>query len=504
MPSMNYLQFYLDRECVIVPGFGKTKKVRSGCGNWKLADTQRNLGMLKNNAKLLNGTGGLLVVDVDPKNGGSVEALRRRFPDLPATRMVRTVTPHPDGLGTHLIFTMPDDVRLNWRELGAGIDIPPAVMLPGSVVRCADGVDRTYELVDEIEPAPAPLGLLAIVDKGEDSGVPADVVSGPDADEAVAVLVSRFANARDGERNQVFTQVAPAVIRLKGAEGANMLRYAYSGDEDKWLEIALKGAMEKFAGAAGPTLAEPSKYFREALLRVEFRARYGKWDGAAGPTDRRVLLAIARICKHRQKMTTVASIRTLALVTGLEPKTVRSSSQRLIESGHVCVVGKDDDGSPEYAPTVPGLTTVVSKEESPLGDSLLDPLHVVWLGDGLGGRHSQVFDLVSVGIRSAKQIATAGGMGYSTARGVLTRLVGIGLLERHGTAYSVPNQVADTADRLSLELGGRAKHERLAARIQEERARPRGDASLDASDDGQDDELRRWHEEELMRQLGII
>jgi hypothetical protein len=107
MPAMKYLRFYLDRECVIVPGWGTTKTVRSGCDRWTVADTQRNPDMLQRNAKVLNGTGGLLILDVDPKNGGSLDALRRRFPDLPVTRTVQTVTPHPDGFGTHLIFTIP-------------------------------------------------------------------------------------------------------------------------------------------------------------------------------------------------------------------------------------------------------------------------------------------------------------------------------------------------------------------------------------------------------------
>lgn len=177
---MKYLQFYLDRDCVVVPGWGKTKRVRSGCDRWTLADTRWNLPMLKGNAKVVNGTGGLLVVDVDPKNGGSVEALRQRFPNLPKTRTVQTVTPHPDGFGTHLIFTIPDDVRIAHRQLGAGIDIPHSVMLPGSVVRCDDGVNRTYELVSEVEPAAAPLALIAAVDKGQDSGVAAEV--DPDSD----------------------------------------------------------------------------------------------------------------------------------------------------------------------------------------------------------------------------------------------------------------------------------------------------------------------------------
>ena len=91
---MKYLRFYLERNCVVMPGWGKTKNTRKGCGGWTLWHTKHNKDWLKKNAKVRNGTGGLLIVDVDPKNGGSVEALRQRFPDLPDTRTVNTVTQH--------------------------------------------------------------------------------------------------------------------------------------------------------------------------------------------------------------------------------------------------------------------------------------------------------------------------------------------------------------------------------------------------------------------------
>jgi hypothetical protein len=62
--------------------------------------------------------------------------------------------------------------------------------------------------------------------------------------------VAKFAAAGPGERNLTFLQVAPPVLRLMGVEGADMLRAAYTGDDDQWLETALKGAMEKYVGAA--------------------------------------------------------------------------------------------------------------------------------------------------------------------------------------------------------------------------------------------------------------
>ncbi|WP_326547806.1 bifunctional DNA primase/polymerase [Mycolicibacterium sp. ND9-15] len=515
MPAMKYLRFYLDRGCVVVPGYGKTKNTRKGCGGWTVEATRRNVSMLMRNAKVINGSGRLLIVDVDPKNGGSVDALRRRFPDLPETRTVRTSTPHPAGFGTHLLFTIPSDVRLSGRRLCPGIDIPHSVLLPGSVVTGADGVDRKYELTNDLEPAPAPLGLLAAVDKGEIVGLATEASTGDaddrdegrDDDDVVARLVERFGDAPGGSRNDVFTEVAPIVIRLKGAEGADMLMAAYLGEDESWIQSAVKSALEKYGDSAAPgSLIRRSKYVGEALLTAWQSGRFGTWRGRTGSTDRKVFLAVVQRCRDGQTMTTVASVRTLALLTGLEPKTVSAALERLVKSGRLCAVGTAEDGSQEYAPVVGEMTTVVSKEMTPPRESSVDPLHVVWTGDGLKGRHSQVFDLVSVGVRRASEIAKAGGMSLDAAREALAVLVDTGLLEREDRGYSLPSEIEGVADRLAVSRGAVARKARLAGRIEEERSRPRGDAP---PDEGpaiyEDDERRRREEEdELMRQLGIL
>lgn len=319
--------------------------------------------------------------------------------------------------------------------------------------------------------------------------------------------MGKFAGAGPGERNTVFLKVAPVVIRSRGAAGAAMPRAAYPGDDDAWLELALKNAVRKYAGSAAPNAVVPSKYTAEALRQVAQEARYGAWKGATGANDRKVLLGVVWMCQDRGTMTAVASVRTLALLTGLEPKTVGSAVKRLIDSGRLFVVGTDADRVPEYAPVVGELTTVVSKEESPLRGFLVDPLGDVWLADGLTGRHCHVFDLVDAGVCRTKQIATAGGMGNDTARDALKVLVDCGMLVKQGTVYAVPADVVEIAERLAVEGGGVEKQAKLTARIREERARPRGDAApaTDGADaDDTDDELRRWHEEELMRQSGLI
>jgi hypothetical protein len=466
--------------------------------------------MLMRNAKVINGSGRLLIVDVDPKNGGSVDALRRRFPDMPETRTVRTSTPHPAGFGTHLLFTIPGDVRLSGRGLGLGIDVPHSVLLPGSVVTGSDGADRKYELINDVEPAPAPLALVAAVDKGEIVGLSAEESTGNlDDDELVARLVDRFGDAPPGGRNHVFTEVAPIVIRLKGAEGAEMLLAAYLGDDEGWIKSAVTSALEKYGDSAAPgSLIRRSKYVSTALLTAWQSARFGTWTGRTGSTDRKVFLAVVHRCKASQVMTTVASVRTVALLTGLEPKTVSAALERLVKSGRLCVVSTAEDGSQEYAPIVGEMTTVISKEITPPRELSIDPLHVVWLGDGLTGRHSQVLDLVSVGVRRASEIGNAGGMSSDAARDALRVLVDAGMLERDGTVYSVPSDIDGIADGLAVSRGAVARKARLAERMEEERSRPRGDVSADdvPEETDEDDDARRRQEEELelMRQLGIL
>lgn len=506
MPPMKYLRFYLDRKCVVMPGFGKTKNTRKGCGSWTWWQTKDNIEWLKKNAKVRNGTGGLLIVDVDPKNGGSVELLRQRFPNLPETRTVHTVTQHPAGPGVHLIFTIPRDVVVATnRALGTGIDVPDAVMLPGSIYRGDDGVDRMYTLVNDVEPAPAPLALIAAVDRGQASDHQTPPLDPGNTDGIVGALLAKFAAAGAGERNAVFTEVALPVLRAKGDEGADLLRYAYSGDDDDEFERMLESAMQKAGMSASPMSRLRSRYVDEWFQAARRAVRYGQWSKAS---DRKVMFAVVSMCASMGGTTTPpASFRDLALATGIETKTVGAAVSRLIESGRLHVVRSAEDGPRDYTPIVGEMTTVISKGAVPLRGLLVDPLHDVWLSSGLTGRHSHVFDLVDVGHRKASQVAVAGGMGRDTARDALRTLVDVGLLEKEGTVYTVPMDVIDTADRVAVDLGGKVRRANLAARISEERARPRGDAQPVAEvihNEDESDRRRREEEEELMRQVGIL
>ncbi len=98
-------------------------------------------------------------------------------------------------------------------------------------------------------------------------------------------------------------------------------------------------------------------------------------------------------------------------------------------------------------------------------------------------------------------------MSPDAAREALRELVKAGMLERDGTVYNVPPDIEGIADRLAVSRGALARRTRLAERIAEERARPRGDMPPDDEQAvvDKDDERRRQEEDlELMRQMGVL
>ena len=59
-----------------------------------------------------NGTGGLLVVDIDAKNGGSLDLMAERFPGSTMTRTIQTVSPGEHGFGLQLVYSLPDGFKI--------------------------------------------------------------------------------------------------------------------------------------------------------------------------------------------------------------------------------------------------------------------------------------------------------------------------------------------------------------------------------------------------------
>ena len=97
---------------------------------------------------------GLLVIDIDPRHGGSLDALVTRF-GLGETAMVRT-----GGGGWHLYYAYMGLLKNSTGKLGEGID-----------VRCANGYvvappslhasGNYYAWANQLDPAPLPANMLA-------------------------------------------------------------------------------------------------------------------------------------------------------------------------------------------------------------------------------------------------------------------------------------------------------------------------------------------------------
>ncbi len=100
---------------------------------------------------------GIVVLDVDPKNGGDdgLVGLREEYGDLPATRTVAT-----GGDGSHFYFRHPGvEVRNSAQRVGLGLDVRGDggyVVAPPSLHASA----RNYEWLNDLEPAQLPDWLL--------------------------------------------------------------------------------------------------------------------------------------------------------------------------------------------------------------------------------------------------------------------------------------------------------------------------------------------------------
>ena len=476
---MKDLQFYLDRGCVVVPCQPSTKKLVRGSGEWTAEDSRENQGRLAGNAALRNGSGGLLVVDIDAKHGGSLDLMDEQFPGSGSTRAVQTVSPGEHGFGLQLIYSIPDGFKIKPTVLahdGEGrpmIEVAAFAMLPGSRARGADGVMRVYETLRDIPPAPAPAELMAVVEarRVAKDAEPAPVASDlRDAKSRLDTLLEGLAQAGDGQRNDAFTRAALPVMRLctiLGEDPEILLTQAYErsgGTDEYWIAAAIRSAQrqasEEPAGRRGL-----GRLAQQRLEQMHRWARFAPWPGKSGPSDRRVFLALIESCLEYGRPDTALGSRKLALRAGLTKETVEASFKRLEGAGRLRITkaGVFTVRHPMLSPedTTHILPPLV-REITPRGNVCggIDPLHMVWCvpstdkGAGLDGRHGLLFDLVRAGLTTARELGDYIDSRPDSLNRTLKRLVEVGLLVRSGRTHAPAGDAAELADRLSLELGG--------------------------------------------------
>ena len=162
-------------------------------------------------AAILTGLSRLLVVDVDPRNGGH-HALARLVAErpLPATRAVRS-----RGGGVHLYYRTSRLVGGRGNPLGAGIDVKSA----RGLVVCPP--TPGYQLAERRPIAPAPDWLLARCRAVGRRARPALGAIPPDSPAAAAALqraLAAITDAPHGERHTTTYREACLVFRVTDAD----------------------------------------------------------------------------------------------------------------------------------------------------------------------------------------------------------------------------------------------------------------------------------------------
>lgn len=512
-----------------------------------------------------NGTGGLLVVDIDAKHGGSLELMAERFPGSTFTRTIQTVSPGEDGqLGSQLIYALPEGFKIRSSVLVRNEDGEPMIeiaafaMLPGSRARGSDEVMRTYVVVRDISVyAPTPELLAAVEGR--------TVVPASDPDEVeieptqararVERLLKHIASAGDGQRNEVFTRYALPVVRLcvmLGEDPQTKLTTAYEesgGSDGSWVKAAIRSAV-RLAGDEPGGWTELGPLASAWLVGMQDRARFAPWPGKSGASDRRVFLAVVGACIDQDRTETAVGTRALANRAGVSRETVEASLKRLEAAKRLETMKVG--GFVVRTPSMPSEGIHISspfnvRKNHPFGGSIhegIDPLHMVWsspkTSEGLGGldgRHGQLFDLVCVGLTTARALADHTGSRADSLSRTLARLVEVGLLVKTEADYAPAENASALMDRLALELGGiavcarRENQYRDEFREWEARQKQQGAPSLagtqpaewvELSDEEEAEiereladekkaelherqtELQRWYDEqELLRQVGL-
>lgn len=281
---------------------------------------------------------GFVVLDVDPRHGGdaSLAAFEAEDGELPATFTIAT-----GGGGRHLWFAVP-----------AGVAIANRIGIrPGLDVRADNGFVVTapsnhasgnyYAIEADLPLASLPTPLLAMLTAGESRDrAHSQTRAGHDADLGLPPWIPD--RVPEGERHSMAQQLAGWFQRQLYNPDAVAL--------EAEIFIALVEVVRKrFEQPAGDVIDDvwlrqlAHAYARKpAPKRLGLRAQYAPlaetWEGDAGRTDRRVLLAIlprfARYFKRGEYVVPLP-VLTVATMAGVGHDAAGSSLERLWRNRHV-------------------------------------------------------------------------------------------------------------------------------------------------------------------------
>lgn len=363
----------------------------------------------------VNGSGGLVVVDIDGKNDGTLEALHKALPGTRGldTRVVSTASKN----SWHVVYRLPDGftIRTGIHIAADGVEVPPFYVLPGSRYK---GVE--YTVVEDHPVADAPEDLLAVLDAGlvvlDDDDDGEQVTEEPTGPEGVDELLQRLAKSPAGTRNATYLAVALQVLDILGPEaGAEALRKAWPGDEEE-LEHKLSSSLRGTGFVPGPRKVSGRR--AELINRLARLVVFGPWKGRAGTMHRRVLWTVMARCLQQHQLTVRYATNSLAVDSGTYPSRVTDALDALSDAGWIV--------------TSRGIITVCVRptgEDLPdLPVGLAEPNNPVWFTDRLNGRHSQVLAWYLAGERTGGRIASRSGISRQAVSEQLKALAELGVL----------------------------------------------------------------------------
>ena len=433
------------------------------------------------NKYVVNGTGGLVCVDVDPKNGGSIAGFYAAFPECRglSTLIVATAS----GVGRHLFYRIPDGFRIRTRlganQIAPGVDVPHQYLMAGSEV-----AGRVYSVLVGSAPAEAPASLLAVLDAGSARLMPVEAASAG-MSEIVAGLVAQLRNAAPSRRFDAFGKIGIPVIRELGEEQAwTVLSDAYPGDDLSEFRRWFDSACVEAGGAAIRRVNGFSALRDQVTEYLMARCRLGRLPfttGKAGVVERRLLWRILVLCREANELKVDVWIPELAAGAALYPDQVRDVIERLpvhtAKGGHspwtISVSPCLDSMGIKVTPLAEkGRGWFLSVEDcpgevtyTPMDSRHPDPNHPVWDSGGLTGHHSMVLDYVSVGAVSRAELVGKVPVSRAVVYSCVSKLVDHGLVEDVDGTLRVHREIEGNAEVAAEVHGGSAKRGKVAARI---------------------------------------
>lgn len=407
---------------------------------------------------------GLLVVDEDPRHGGS-EALARlteTHGELPRTKTTKT-----GSGGRHHIFRHSPGIGNSSGKLGPGLDVRGE---GGYIVAPPSRTTGAYESLDSSPPATPPEWLLELLREkpggsggsGEKPSVSVQLGGEPipegQRDKTLASIAGKL---HDGSRS--LEQLS------EDLRAVNLARCAPPLAERDTMRIARSIHRREPSRATGPSpeTLETLDVLNTAVLDAR------SWKGKAGKSDRaiyRTLLLLSRSYGRKMKhgVKVYVSERKLAELAGVSSRTVWKGKRRLFEAG---LLAQSSEGS---GPNAGALVLLIPSDiasqvrHSPTGgessDSALlvsELLRLRWGVGRLGKSCAELLEhLAFYGSADIAELSEAVSTRRDNVRRVLKRLEGTRLVECSSERYTLS---ADFLSRLDAELedSGIKRSERL-------------------------------------------